>query len=1623
MYFSVSNLLISGAKRKEEKVIQKIVRIGGGISQEIIQEEKLVMIGLSGNCHKTLDVSVSGSIVYTECGGTKKRVVIEYVGPETVNITVIKQTVVLEKRGDQLPEPLKDEVFIYVGGLSEEVRQDVLKIRQITGITREKPATERKIIELGGHSDDYSQTKQIIIMGISQRCEGVLRLIPDRGRKLLQCLTNKSETTVVSGKTSSTSTKVLEKTVEITGSGPADAETISQREVVIHGSPRQELVERSQDIVLGKSGDEDKESVLIGKGPAGNEIVGKIIEITGGKEVNVIDTKKYVEIGSGALCNHQLTVSLTGSTVNCLCGNKSVHVEYVGEGPTDLEIVRHSFIIEGNTEAAGFQNQDFVMVYVGGIPEKMKAQTETFVVTEVYSAEEVEKQKQKVIEIGGKNDVSNRNQRQVVLIGVSRKCNRSLQKVLAGNKVQVHCAHTEDRSAIVVSGQGPTEVKETHERETIVVQGKGTEHLKPKTRENRTVVVEGKGVNEKGVVNKSETIVIQGQSSKRNPIQQQGKETIALQGKGTNAEEELNQEKETLVVQGQGPIETKSMTNKTERIVLQGKGTGVDEELNQEKEALVVHGQGPIETKVMTNKTERIVLQGKGTDADEELNEKKEALVVHGQGPIETKVMTNKTERVVLQGKGPKESVNDNRTVVLAGQTPVKSAESHESVVLHGKSSLSTHTDKTLILQGGGAVDTAKENKTVVVQGSGPVKKTNSVIVQGGRETENILVVQGRGPNLNETLRENKTRIFQGKGNDIIEPTHNKNKTIVLQGKSAEVQESEIRKESNKSVAIMGKGPEEVRVVQEEVTLIGEQENVVDTTTSTTTTTTQPDPIIETVTLVGSMQQIVSENEKEFMKVVLVGNHEYINLNQSHQILEVGTKSKCDGNIKVTSENNRFSFKCVNSEHGLDLVYLGKEDTDIEIKTHTRQVKLVEKQNKHDKIYIHLTGVQNSVNPYRNVVIPIRKNSNAVREREVFIDNINQMEGFISVVDVGIYATSCRNNSLGKYIDTNGTVVYCRRRADILPDEYDQELFSTPVKGSSSESVTLLGSHTNLEGSVERDTANLENEIDGEFMEVKGQARKELQIKVVSENVSSTDKGAKNAHELLRNDTKTFPASQLKVIGGNGGVSMDTDDDLPGRGDLSIQEYAEASVVKDEAVQHTVKSDTHEYNKESGVRRLDVEVNKTVDIKVGNDCTGKVEVLETDGNVIVKCTVGRDTFEINLVGLYQKGSDRLQDSPIKSRVTRHEGSVISSHEVMLKAKGKDSPNHLLIQQVEYASQKRYIRENGSESNLKFDHLNHVPNGSFMESITHLDRIRGDVPIDNLIHDKTAQKYQYQSDTIPSRDVSFKHDTELTLANTDGNYNRIRHGKRDIKRPNGHYVIKRNGIDMKFIDGKYDDYSISGFQHAVSGDFKKEVKRNYFRRKYDIPSLSGSRNHKKIKTLKGFGPKDYANIPFNDENHAHNSHFGRVEYMYKTGLTQSAPKQSVSKVSSQILQNQGFEKSSNSYTILRGSGITSVSDVHPRLPMFHHSDPQTMKGPTRNSVLSSLSISSGSRKTQISRKLGSVSRNNVNDFSTDILLTGHDLAAVDHQSVIVHGTDLLKGKIFYIYSGLQLRVHN
>ena len=1762
----------------------------------------------------------------------------EYVGPETIDIAVTKQIVILERRGDQLPEPLKDEVFIYFGGLPKEIKKEVQQFKMITGITKEQSATERKVIELGGSNDnDYRQTKQIVIIGISQKCDGLLRLVPDRGRNLVQCLLNQTGNVVIEGQTLGSDTR----TVEIIGGGPSEVENIKQREVIIKGSSGSDLSKHEQEVVLqGKSVDDEvhlsgkspgsheiKESVLYGKGPSGASIVGKLLEISGGTRVNVVDAKKYVEIGSGALCNHQLEVTLIDSTLNCLCNNDTVELQYLGKGPTDLEIIHHSFIIDGNTEMAEFQNQDFVMVYVGGIPDRMKTQAETIVVTEVYSQEENGNKRIKVMEKGGKSGVLNRNQRQVVLIGLSRKCNGSLQKVVSRKEIQIHCIRAVDRPGIL-AGRGPIEVDETIQTDReVALHGNGTKPLKPVARENRTLFLQGKGSNEDVLAKMNRTLVIQGQSSKQNEITHKENKTIVLKGKGSENEEVITQQKETVVFKGQGPLESPAVRNDTETRVLQGqgpeeiiqatknktiviqgqgsnqneiankenktivlKGKGSDNEkvVPQERETVVFEGQGPLESPIVRNETETVVLQGqgpekviqatknktiviqgqgsnqneiahkenktvilkgKGSNNEKVVPQQRETVVLKGQGPLESPTVRNETETLVLQGQGPEEVIkatknkavviqgqggsqnemthkeskttvlkgkgrdhdiavpeqketivlqgkgssesqtvknetetlvlkgqgpeevidvetknktivlggkgtdlpqqkytqyeqihlqakgsegnveylSENLTVVLAGHSPAKTAEKHEAVILQGQSAING--------------DVTKENKTVVLRGMSPVTKNNTLILQGGSKADSErFMLQGQGPAVTATFKENKTLILQGKGTDFAENIEVENKTIVLQGKDADATEQELRKDTNKTIAVKGKGPEEIKKVQNEISLIGIQEHIAIDTTTPKMVTAKPDVIVEAVTLVGTIQQIASEHEHDVKRIVLIGNHEYVTLDQSHQTVEIESKTQCDNNFKITSENNRLSVKCVDADHGLNIVYMGVEDTDIEIKTYSRLEKVAEKQNLHDKIYIHLTGLKHNINEDHSKVsiLPVRETVTAVEEQVVFVSNVKEDfdENHISIVDIGIRQTNCKNNSLGQYTDSEGTVVYCRRRADILPDDYDNETSS--AKEAMREFITLIGS---MGSNVENDSVNLGNRIDGEFMESKGRSAKELRFKVVSENVSTEETGIVGPSLLLRNHTGTFPSSLLKVLKGVGNENdsnsyFDKEDRLPERGDISIQEYDESLTIQDEAKQSNVTLKTPGPVTGNKTKRLNVEVNKTVDIKVSNDCTGKVEVMESDGNVIVKCTVGGDTFEINLVGLYQTSSDNLQDQPIKTEVTKNKGSLITTNELRLKAKGNVIPDHLLIQHVKYASHKTYIGEKDSKSNITLNHLNvissegnqiykhEIPAGGFMEIVTQPNQRRGDVPINGYTNSNTFKNNEYQADSTAFQTYSHKATLDIVGIN---DRKRLRRWDK-LKSPSGNYGVKKYGLDMEFINGKYDDFSIGGFQHAFSTDFKKGVKQYYNRVKYHIPTLSGSRIVKKIKTLKGSRPNWHSEFSYlRDGSYPHNGQLTEVQH--RTGLLRpdSKPFEKISFQRSH--QKLNSVKQRDSHRSLRGNEFKSVSGVKQNFNSHHGSDfifPGTKDtlsiGTNHGTDLHDLSFMPGSRKNHFLSKSGNNLRKDEDlGQSTDILLNRPNLDAVTRESVSLHRTGHIKGKNFFSLNTLYGRV--
>ena len=1749
------------------------------------------MIGFDGQCQSNLDVSVSGSIVYSNCRGTKRRVVVEYVGPEKVDVEVAKQIVVLEKRGDQLPEQLRDEVFIHIGGLPEYVRREVQQVRVITGITNEQPATEQRVIELGVSSEDgFSQSKQIIMIGVSQKCDGVLRLTPDRGRNLLQCQLNRTRDITIVGKTDTIDT-TLESTIEVIGAGGRVVKDTKQREVVIQGGSSPEIRKAAQDIVIqGKSISETEthlvgkiadrpsvdsmKSVIFGKGPAGDSIYGRIIEIAGGAGANIKEEKKYVEIGTGSSCENQLQVSLTGSTLSCLCDNRGIKVQYIGKGPTDLEIMHHSFIIEGSGGMPKFQNQDFLMIYIGGIPEKMKSQTKTVIVTEVFSQEESDSQRHQVIEMGGVKDVSNKNQRQVVLIGVSRKCDEMLEQKISGDKTQIWCTRVADRvgiasvhdsrngdveheistkeillrgqsgsgdqavealnlvrethekvlliggvddkevilnnqvikfgagfnckgsydivqegnsfickcvdseetikisyigssptdvyiskkselitnsavdiqtslnlylggkvndilrerrvievirnvtsrasktllkeirfegitnsrvhrlieigltrncngrwdklverdavyiicrkvekriavsggsgkpvlhERIVVQGQGHNGVNEMSQQETVVLQGRGEEREEPVYTRNNTVLIQGQGKTEVDTESRAETVVIRGSGRDQNFKTSVRNKTMVVHGKGVSRSRLESVQNDTIVIQGQGPEVTTKSTDK-ERVVLQGKGSDAAAESKQ-TESVVLQGQGPNRAQVSEVKRDRIIVQGKASDHVVE-SKQSESIVVQGQGPYEAPEshIQNETvllqgqgapeiqeseheyERIIIQGKGYDSEVEsrEKKTFMLKGEGPYESLASEreterivlqgkgsdheetmqsETIIVQGQGGEKTSDRKTIIFQGGGTDtegDNVQENKTIVISGLGALKKNNSIILQGGGKTENeIVVVQGQGPDEEEQMKENRTLVLQGKATDIVQEVAMKNKTVVIQGKDAELKESEVRKEINKTIVVKGEGPEVIKKVQDRIILTGVQEQVVEKLTSI-----KPDVFVENVTLIGNMEEVTAKTEyvqsttesftkssydveeislgglmqsvkkesldetsqfgnipKDIVRIVLVGNREHININQSHRLIELGSKARCYDGIKVTAENRRLSVKCVGAETGLDINYIGKEDTNIEIKTHARLEEITEQQSKHDKVYIHLGGFKQNVKDVKSgVIVPIRKNVSAVNEKVVYIRGIKDglTENFVQVVDIGIRQTGCKDNSFGQHTNEDGTVVFCRRRSDILPDEYDGELSRINVKEVENELVVLTGSQVDIRNDSSNGVINQVGIIDGEFIEGLSQPKEDLLFTVTSVNVSQGQTGTLDSSLVSRNENKTFSSTLLQVIDKDISETYTVDntsevDHGPSRGDLSIEDYEQ-----DEARQNSASSSTYEKAFGSSTKQLNVEVNKTVDIKVGNDCTGKVEVFESDGQVIVKCTVGGDTFEINLVGLYHKSDEQITDKQVGTKSIKNgQRAIIIGDEVMLEAKQDITPNHLLIQEVEYASPKRYIGEKGSKSNISVRKMslvesvrNHTsdnaesPEIEFIETATLSNHRRGDVPIDDSFSDDNDRPYGYQADS-------------RNLHSTRYPYMRSSDRKWQNNIPSGIYETKKYGIDMKYIDGKYDDLSIRGFQHALSSDLKKEAQQNLNRAKYNIPSLKGSRLLKRIKTLKG----SRSIHPFRDESNS------------------------------------------------------------------------------------------------------------------------------------------------------------
>ena len=166
-------------------------------------------------------------------------------------------------------------------------------------------------------------------------------------------------------------------------------------------------------------------------------IEGHIFEIHEATYVKARDKGHYVEVGLGKACSSMMRVRFVGSSLECICEGKTVRMVYIGEGATDVEVTHTTFMVDGE-EWDSYQSEDHVLMYVGGIPNKLRNENTKSVVINGVTAHT--NREDRIVEIVGQGPTMKRYQRQIVVMGISRTCDDYLFTTTLSGKTIVECA-------------------------------------------------------------------------------------------------------------------------------------------------------------------------------------------------------------------------------------------------------------------------------------------------------------------------------------------------------------------------------------------------------------------------------------------------------------------------------------------------------------------------------------------------------------------------------------------------------------------------------------------------------------------------------------------------------------------------------------------------------------------------------------------------------------------------------------------------------------------------------------------------------------------------------------------------------------------------------------------------------------------------------------------------------------------------------------------------------------------------------------------------------------------------------------------------------------------------------
>ena len=411
---------------------------------------------------------------------------------------------------------------------------------------------------------------------------------------------------------------------------------------------------------------------------------------------------------------------------------------------------------------------------------------------------------------------------------------------------------------------------------------------------------------------------------------------------------------------------------------------------------------------------------------------------------------------------------------------------------------------------------------------------------------------------------------------------------------------------------------------------------------------------------------------KEIIKMFLVGEAQYVDLNETEQTVEIGFKDNCEGDYDVVTGHRSISVECnVGRRRKVEISNVDVYFTDVRIGSTTQLEKLDVKNNANDKLYLQLGAQEEKqIQGYWHVF-----KLDEVEEKRYTIhgtktgNNTNE----IQVVNIG-FLQGCGHGHLKTIVDSDGTVVQCTRRADILPDE----LFHT---GADFEEP-LIGRL----GSV-RDVALAGQDLGAGFQE-----KRPLAFNVTVERVgtSGAQDGLKDDDALRTDDGHDSRFVHFIDLSKNSNGLLGGD--LNRRGDLSEMELEQQYVVQNLTLRGEGKNvDARHYTVQH--------VNETEDFQMSRKCRGKIEAMEMVGGVMMKCSVGKETMVINIPGYHKLESNAGYINYVQSdgpavdagKMYFHgNGDLIKEMTRVIPGRSGESDVHVL--EVMIASHLRYITE-------------------------------------------------------------------------------------------------------------------------------------------------------------------------------------------------------------------------------------------------------------------------------------------------------------------------------------------